>query len=256
LGVPYALMWGLFAAMLRFIPYVGPTVGALMPIALSMAVFTGWMKPLLVGGLFVLLEIATNALLEPLLYSRGAGVSQVALLMAIAFWAWLWGPVGLLLATPLTVCLGVLGKYVPYLSFLDVLLSDEPVTDLNSYYQRLVAQDQDGALEIVEELLETRTLLDIYEDVVVPALYYSKQDQRRDNLTADEAQAIYQATHELIDDLRAQATGSAEAASSPSEEDTTAVLPSQLRILGCPAHDEADEVALQMLQQALDTRRF
>jgi predicted PurR-regulated permease PerM len=133
LGVPYALMWGLFAGLLRFIPYVGPVLGALMPIALSMAVFTGWMKPLLVGGLFMLLEIATNMLLEPLLYGRGAGVSQVAILMSIVFWAWLWGPVGLLLATPLTVCLGVLGKYVPYLTFLDVLLSDEPVTDLNRY---------------------------------------------------------------------------------------------------------------------------
>jgi len=154
LGVPYALMWGLFAGMLRFIPYIGPAVGALMPIALSMAVFAGWVKPLLVGGLFVLLEIATNALLEPLLYSRGAGVSQVAILMSIAFWAWLWGPVGLLLATPLTVCLGVLGKYVPYLTFLEVLLSDEPATELNRYYQRLVARDQDGATEIVEDLLE------------------------------------------------------------------------------------------------------
>jgi predicted PurR-regulated permease PerM len=256
LGVPYALMWGLFAAMLRFIPYIGPTVAALMPIALSMAVFAGWVKPLLVGGLFVVLEIATYMGLEPLLYGWGAGVSQVALLLAIAFWAWLWGPVGLLLATPLTVCLGVLGKYVPYLSFLDVLLSNEPVTDLNSYYQRLVAQDQDGALEIVEELLETRTLLEIYEDVVIPALYYTKQDQQRDNLTTNEAQAIYQATHELIDDLRAQATMSAEAAASLSEEDTAAVLPSPLHILGCPAHDEADEVALQMLQQVLDPRRF
>src|SRR5215475_8571660 len=225
LGVPYALMWGLFAAMLRFIPYVGPTVAAFMPIALSMAVFVGWVKPLLVGGLFVLLEIATYMVLEPLLYSRGAGVSQVALLMAVAFWAWLWGPVGLILATPLTVCLGVLGKYVPYLSFLDVLLSDEPVTDLNSYYQRLVARDQDGAMEIVEELLKTQTLLEIYEDVVIPALYYTKQDQRRDNLTTDEAQAIYQATHELIDDLSAQAAASAEVVSSISEEDTAVLSP-------------------------------
>src|SRR4029434_10433293 len=173
LGVPYALMWGLFAGMLRFIPYIGPSVGALMPIALSMAVFVGWLKPLLVGGLFVLLEIATNALLEPLLYSRGAGVSQVAILMSIAFCAWLWGPVGLLLATPLTVCLGVLGKYVPYLTFLDVLLSDEPATELNRYYQRLVARDQDGATEIVEDLLETQTSLEVYEDVLIPALYYT-----------------------------------------------------------------------------------
>src|SRR5215510_12894130 len=258
LGVPYALMWGLFAAMLRFIPYIGPTVAALLPIALSMAVFAGWVRPLLVGGLFVVLEIATYMGLEPLLYGWGAGVSQVALLLAIAFWAWLWGPVGLILATPLTVCLGVLGKYVPYLSFLDVLLSDEPVTDLNRYYQRLVARDQDGALEIVEELLKTRTLLNVYEDVVIPALYYAKQDQRRDNLTADEAHTIYGATHELIDDLSAShaALSAEEAVASVPEEDTAAPLPPHIHILGCPAHDEADEVALQMLQQVLDPRRF
>src|SRR5262249_30057420 len=160
-------------------------------------------------------------------------------------------------ATLLTVCLGVLGKYVPSLAFLEVLLSDEPVTDRNSYYQRLVARDQDGALEIMEELLETQTLLDVYEDVVIPALYYTKQDQRRDNLTADEALAISWATHELIDDLSAsQAAAADEAAPNVSEEDTVVVLPPPTHILVCPAHDEADEVALQMLQQMLDPRRF
>jgi hypothetical protein len=187
--------------------------------------------------------------LEPLLYGWGAGVSQVAILMSIVFWAWLWGPVGLLLATPLTVCLGVLGKYVPSLTFLEVLLSDEPVTELNRYYQRLVARDQDGALEIVEELLETHTLLDVYEDVVIPALYYTKQDQRHDNLTADEAHAIYRATHELIDDLSASHIASAdEVVASIPEEDTAAVLPPPIHILACPAHDEVDEVALRMVQ--------
>ena len=215
--------------MLRFIPYIGPAVGALLPIALSMAVFAGWVKPLLVGGLFVLLEIATNALLEPLLYGRGAGVSQVAILMSIAFWAWLWGPVGLLLATPLTVCLGVLGKYVPYLTFLDVLLSDEPVTELNRYYQRLVARDQDGATEIVEDLLETQTLLEVYEDVLIPALYYTKQDQRRGNLTAEEAQAIYQATHEQLDDL----TMSQDASSAEAVPSTPRRTPRQSSHLKC-----------------------
>ena len=97
----------------------------------------------------------------------------------------------------------MLGKYVPYLTFLDVLLSDEPVTELNRYYQRLVARDQDGAVEIVEELLETQTLLEVYEDVLIPALYYTQQDQRRGNLTDEEAHAIYQAMHELIDNLSA-----------------------------------------------------
>jgi hypothetical protein len=129
-------------------------------------------------------------------------------------------------------------------------------TNTIGYYQRLVARDQDGATEIVEELLETQTLLDVYEDVVIPALYYTKQDQRRDNLTADEAHAIYRATHELINDLPTQDTASAEAVNSIPEEDTATVLPSPIHILGCPAHDEADEVALQILQKVLDPRRF
>ena len=257
LGVPYALIWGLLAGLLRFIPYVGPAVGVLMPLALSIAVFPGWGKPLLVGGLFICMEMITNVLLEPWLYSRGAGVSQVALLMSIAFWAWLWGPVGLLLATPLTVCLGVLGKYVPYLAFLEVLLSDEPVTDLNRYYQRLVARDQDGAMEVVEELLEMQTFSAVYEQVLLPALYYTQQDQRRGNLTAEEAQAIYQATHTLLDDLStAQDTTSGNVVPGAPAEDTTAVLPPPVHILGCPAHDEADELALRMLQHVLDPRRF
>ena len=202
-GLPYALLWGLLAAVWRFIPYVGPALAALLPIALSLAVFDGWVKPFLVGGLFVLLELVTNMILEPLLYGRSAGVSQVALLMAFAFWTWLWGPVGLLLATPLTVCLGVLGKYVPQLAFLDILLSDEQVIELNRYYQRLVARDQDGAVEIVEELLETQPLTDVYDTVLLPALYYAEQDQRRNNLTAEEAHFIYQATSELVDNLGA-----------------------------------------------------
>jgi hypothetical protein len=257
LGLPYALLWGFLAAALRFIPYVGPAVGALLPIALGLAVFAGWVKPLVVGGLFVLLELVTNMMLEPLLYGRSAGVSQVALLMAIAFWTWLWGPVGLLLATPLTVCLGVLGKYVPQLAFLDVLLSDEEVTELNRYYQRLVARDQDGAVEIVEDLLQTQTLTDVYDTVVLPALYYAGQDQRRGNLTVEEARVIYQATRALVDNLGAsQAVTAAAAVPVVSAEDVAAVLPPPVRILACPAHDEADEVALQMVQHVLDPVRF
>ncbi len=256
-GLPYALLWGLLAAVWRFVPYVGPALAALLPMALSLAVFAGWVKPLLVGGLFVLLELITNMLLEPLLYGRSAGVSQVALLMAFAFWTWLWGPVGLLLATPLTVCLGVLGKYVPHLAFLDILLSDEQVPELNRYYQRLVARDQDGAIEVVEEMLETEPLVAVYERVLMPALYYTQQDQQRGNLTEKEAHAIYQATHALIDDLSAaQDATPADAVPSTPEEDTAAVLPPVVHILACPAHNEADELALQMLQHVLDPRRF
>jgi predicted PurR-regulated permease PerM len=257
LGVPYALMWGWLAAALRFIPYVGAPVGAVLPSALSLAVFVGWVKPLLAVGLFVLLELGASMILEPLLYSRSAGVSPVALVISTAFWAWLWGPVGILLAIPLTVCLGVLGKYVPHLTFLDVLLSDELVPELNRYYQRLVARDQDGAVETVEELLQTQTLTDVYDAVLLPALYYAQKDQRRNNLTTEEARFIYQATRELVDNLGASqaATAVVEVPVAP-EEDASAALPPKVRILACPAHDEADAVALQMFQKGLDPRRF
>jgi hypothetical protein len=177
--------------------------------------------------------------------------------MAIAFWTWLWGPVGLLLATPLTVCLGVLGKYVPQLAFLEVLLSDEEMTELNRYYQRLVARDQDGAVETVEDLLQTQTLTDVYDTVLLPALHYAGQDQRRGNLTAEEARCIYQATRELVDNLgTSQAVISATEVPIVSAKDAAAALPPKVRILACPAHDEADEVALQMVQHVLDPRRF
>ncbi len=257
LGVPYALLWGLLAGALRFIPYVGTALGVVLPVGLSLAVFAGWVKPWLVGGLIVLLELTANMILEPLLYGRSAGVSKVALIVAIMFWTWLWGPVGLLLSTPLTVCLGVLGKYVPQLAFLGVLLSDEQVTELNRYYQRLVAHDQDGAVKIVEDLLQTQTLTEVYDAVLVPALYYAKQDQQHSNLTPEEAHFIYRATRDLVEDLGAsQAAMSASTLPVVPEQDAATALRPKARILACPAHDEADEVALQMLQQALDPMRY
>lgn len=159
--------------------------------------------------------------LEPILYGRSAGVSEVALLVAITFWTWLWGPVGLLLSTPLTVCLGVLGKYVPQLTFLGVLLSDEQVTELNRYYQRLVAHDQDGAVEIVEALLQTQTLTEVYDTVLVPALYYAKQDQQRNTLTPEEARCIYQATDDLVEHLGATHAPTSASATAEEEEHVT-----------------------------------
>ena len=126
IGLPYAVLWGFLAAVLRFIPYVGAWLAALMPLTLALAVFQGWQQPLFVLALFAALEPLIFLVVEPLLYGRGTGVSDVALLVAAFFWTWLWGPVGLLLATPLTVCLVVLGKYVPDLGFLGVLLGEAP----------------------------------------------------------------------------------------------------------------------------------
>src|SRR4029453_17622324 len=129
IGVPYAVIWGSLAAALRFIPYLGAFVAMLLPLALSLAVFPGWLQPALVVSLFLVLEPITGSVIESLFYSQSAGVSQVALLVALTFWTWLWGPAGLLMATPLTVCLVVLGKHLPSLGFIVVLMGDRPVIE-------------------------------------------------------------------------------------------------------------------------------
>ena len=176
IGVPYAILWGFFAAVLRFIPYVGPLAAAVMPSALSLAVFEGWLWPILVVGIFVALELSCNMVLEPLLYAESAGVSGVGLLVAVAFWTWLWGPVGLVLATPLTVCVVVFSKYIPEMDFIGVWIGDQPAMESNmSYYQRLLAMDQAEAAEIVEEHLKSHPAEQLYDDVLIPALTYARQ---------------------------------------------------------------------------------
>jgi hypothetical protein len=256
IGLPYALLWGVLAAVLRFIPYVGPTIAALLPMVLSLAVFPGWHQPLLVMGLIVLLELAANMIMEPVLYGRTIGVSTVALMIAIAFWTWLWGPVGLLLATPLTVSLAVLGRYVPQLEFLGVLLSDEPVLETHtSYYQRLVAQDQDEAVELVEEYFRDHPLSEVYEAVLVPALYAAKKDQARGNLTADEMHFVVQTTREIVENLslypRPSLLSDTTAIDTPAPDPDASPLP-KVPLVCCPAHDAADELVLLMLQHLLD----
>lgn len=142
IGVPYAVTWGALAAALRFIPYLGAFIAMLLPLALSLAVFPGWLQPALVISLFFVLEPITGSVLEPWLYGQSAGVSPVALLIALTFWTWFWGPVGLLMATPLTVCLIVLGKHLPALRFIVVLMGDRPVIEAKArYYQRLLARE-------------------------------------------------------------------------------------------------------------------
>jgi predicted PurR-regulated permease PerM len=141
IGVPNAILWGILATLLRFIPYIGPLAAAAAPIGLSMAISTGWVAPFVTIGLFVVLELFVNNVMEPWLYGKNTGISAVALLVAAVFWTWLWGAVGLLLATPLTVCLLVIGKHVAQLSFLDTLLGNEPVFELKKrVYQRLLGR--------------------------------------------------------------------------------------------------------------------
>src|SRR5687768_15727368 len=261
IGLPYAILWGFLAALLRFIPYIGPFAAAIMPSALSLAVFQGWLWPLVIVGLFLILELLNNMVLEPLLYGESAGVSGVGLLIAIAFWTWLWGPVGLVLATPLTVCVVVLGKYVPRMDFIGVLMSDQPAMASNmSYYQRLVAMDQAEAAEIVEEHLASHPPEQIYDGVLIPALNYARRDRELGRLTEDGEQFVFRATREILEDLDSlMPTTSSEAANAGkvalAANDVTGLLP-KVRILGCPARDEADELALRMFRRLLDSTRF
>ena len=174
LGVPYALVWAALAAALRFIPYLGPVIGAGAPILVSLAALPGWGGPLSVVGLFVVLELLTNLVFETVLYAGAAGISQVALLVSLAFWTWLWGPLGLLMATPLTVCLVVLGKHVPGLEFVGMVMADTPALAPEfGYYQRLLARDQSEAADLIEQHIKTEAPRSVYDALLLPALNYA-----------------------------------------------------------------------------------
>jgi predicted PurR-regulated permease PerM len=253
IGVPHAIVWGLLAAVLRYVPYLGSWIAALLPITLSLAVFPGWQRPLLVVALFIVIEVLIINFLEPWLYGHTVGVSEVALLVAMAFWTWLWGPIGLLLATPITACLVVLGRHIREMEFLTVFLGDEPVlkTDV-SYYQRVLAGDQDEATEIVEAYLKSHSREALYDEVLVPALVHARHDRSSDRLTDDEAYFVLRATREVIEHLPPpeSATAVVEAGQAPGG-DGFAGRGQRLTILGLPARDEADELALLMFGQML-----
>ena len=250
MGVPYALLWGTLATVLRFIPFVGSWLVAALLLTFSVAVCPGWSQPLLVAALVIVLELLANQVMEPLLYGHSTGISPVALIVAAAFWTWLWGPIGLALSAPLTTCLVVLGKYVPQLEFLSILLGDEESLGAEiGFYQRLVAHDQDEAVEVIEDYLEDHAAETVYDDILVPALVLAKRDRIRGELTTEDEQFIYQVTRDILNNiLPAQAAQPVEDESAASEHAGPPVV-----LLGCPARDEADELALHMFAKLLRT---
>jgi predicted PurR-regulated permease PerM len=248
IGLPYALMWGLAAAVLRFIPYVGTWIGAAMPICVSLAVFPGWLHALLVLGVIAVLEIINNSFLEPLLYGQSAGVSEVALLVAIAFWTWIWGPIGLVLATPLTVCLVVLGKYVPGLSLLTLLLGDDAVMEPPvEFYQRLLAMDDVEAGEIVQKFGKDHELIDVYDQLLLPALVRAKHDYVDEKLSTDHLDFIVSTAGQLI----SKTAAAAKAAEAEKEPDATVRVENPQEVFGVPIEDTIDELIMCMLANVL-----
>ena len=256
-GLPYAFLWGILAALLRFIPYVGSWAAAILPTALALAVFQGWLWPLLVLGLIASLEIVIATILEPLLYGESAGISEVGMLVSVAFWTWLWGPVGLLLAMPLTVCVVVISKYVPPLEFIGVLLSDGSFLEPDIvYYQRLLAADRAEAKAIVAAYTENHSPAQVYEDLMVPALGYAKRDLLRGNLTEAELHFVWQTTREILAEPKIEKPVETATNGSPSVAPEPEPGLPKLQIIGCPARDESDELALIMLSDLLDHKRF
>jgi predicted PurR-regulated permease PerM len=254
IGLPYALTWGFFAAVLRYIPYLGAWLAALLPIGLSVLISESWTPPLLVAGLFIALELVTSMAVEPLLYGRRVGVSETATLVMVAFWTWLWGPVGLVLATPLTVCIVLLGKYVPFLGFFDTLLGDEPALEPGlAYYQRLLARDRDEAAAIAMRHLKGGTLAQTFDALLVRALVNARRDRESGRIDEDDQHFVLTTTRELLDALvkrdAEQAVPGATAGAGPSP-----ALP-RFAVLGVPGRDETDEVGLTMFGALLRPER-
>jgi methanogenic corrinoid protein MtbC1 len=238
--LPHALLFGALAGLLRFVPYIGALTGALLPTALSVAVFDGWTKTLLILAIFFCMEVVTANLLEPQIYGKHTGLSSLAILVAAIFWALIWGPVGLILSVPLTVCLVVLGAHVPSLQFLTVLLGDQPVMRPEAhYYQRLLANDQREASQVLETQLKTTSLEELYDSVLIPALSLAEQDRHRNELDDTTVLFITQTTKDLVEELSLGKDLSVREAASE-------------RIVCLPVRDDADEIIGIMLAQLLE----
>jgi predicted PurR-regulated permease PerM len=201
IGVPNPVLFGILAMVLRFVPYIGAFLAASFPIALAMAVDPGWSMALMTAAVFLVVEPLIGQVIEPLVYGHSTGLTPVAVIVAATFWTWLWGPIGLLLSTPLTVCLGVLGRHIPWLRFLDVMIGDEPpLSPAQSFYQRALAADIDEAVDQAMEMLPRRSLSHVYDEVVVKALNLAQIDFRRGLLDPKHIEQMNEAVHELIAD--------------------------------------------------------
>jgi predicted PurR-regulated permease PerM len=251
IGIPYAVLWGTVGGLLRLVPYVGTLVAGALPLALSMVVFNAWAPPLMVLGLYIGLELITGNVVEPWLYGAHTGISSLAILVSAVFWTVLWGPAGLILSTPLTVCLLVLGRYVPQFSFLHILLGDEPVLEPQArLYQRLLAMDQAEAQSVVDVFLKEHSLIELYDSVLVPALILAEQDRHRGAIDAAREEFLFLNFNEIIADLSSYQPPAENGAGE--EITATERTFSNCRVICVPAYDQADEITAGMLAQFLE----
>ncbi|HEY3853957.1 MAG TPA: AI-2E family transporter [Verrucomicrobiae bacterium] len=250
IGVPNPALWGVLAMILRFVPYVGIWISAVAPLAVSFAMNPGWANMAWTVGLYGAVELVTSNFIEPLLYGSSTGVTPLALLLAAIFWTWLWGPIGLLLSTPLTVCLAVVGLHMPQFRFLHILLGDEPVlTPDTRFYQRMLAMDREEADEIAENLLKEKPLGAVYEELIVPALAYAKEDLSRGRFTKEKENFVLDNISGLVEELAEESN-----TDSKSEDPPPEIVLGEPLVAMLPARDKADEIAGIMLARLLARR--
>jgi len=249
IGIPHPLLWGVLGCLLRFIPYIGTPVAATFPMAMAFAVFPGWSQVGLTFGLFLFLEIIIANVFEPWLYGAHTGISSLAILVAAIFWGVLWGPVGLILSTPLTLCVILLGRYVPQLTFLEIILGDEPVLSPSAnFYQRLLALDDDEARKIAVEYLKDHALDELYDSVLIPALGLAEKDRHTNTLDDTRSAFIYRGTSELVEELYEMSQEGTQ--STLCEISPVSDFSSPRPMIVCiPARDEADEIVGTMVTQ-------
>ncbi len=251
IGVPNAILWGALAAVLRFIPYIGPWIAAAFPVLLSLTVSPSWMPLLLTLGLFVVIELLSNNLVEPWLYGSSTGVSSVALIVAAVLWTWLWGTAGLVLATPITVCLVVMGRHISQLSFLSVVLGEEEaLTPAEDCYHRMLRSGGNDEAELVDAFLKTKQLDELYEEMLIPVLATAEDDHRQGLINAEQRGDIATSIRETVQELEERFLPTEESARNGDSPGPP------LRVLCIPARAERDELAGSMIAHVLRQHGF
>ena len=258
IGVPGAILWGVMAAIMRFVPYVGPLVSAIFPLALAFAVDPGWQMLLMTLGLIVVLEMVSNNIIEPWLYGSSTGLSTLSIIVAATFWTALWGPIGLILSTPLTVCLLVLGRYIPSLQFMEVLLGSTPVLDgAHRLYQRLLAGDVEDAIDMAQSTIEEQltakstaqekavAVADFYAEVAIPSLLLATQ-QHLEAATAEHRLRLSNGMDALLDELQESYT--------PALQGQSGLASRPLKIYCAGARWEVDSLAAVMVAHVQQLR--
>ena len=277
IGVPNPVLWGVLGTLLRFIPYIGSWIAAALPVALAAAVEPGWSMAIWTAALYAGTELIMGQAVEPLVYGHSTGLSPVAVIIAAIFWTWIWGPIGLIISTPLTLCLVVLSRHVERLEFFDVLLGDRPaLTPVEGFYQRMLADDPDEALEQAERYLKERSLAAYYDEVALPGLQLAAGDILRGMLAPSRIERLKGAVEELVRDLgkyadvSAGAVGAQKTVAGPTDEekalpkhppaagnavDRSALAPEwqgQAPVLCIAGRGPLDEAAASMFAQLLD----